>query len=373
MVARSKSHRLPSYARSDAHRQSGVNAKATVCAPELTADGFLNHGFTPLYPPTEELADQQGIEADFFMSATHLSALYGLDLDIYKLEWEHEYPFNIQYTYQLVSEKLEAIDKQTEVLILSDDTRKATLTTVQTFDTDFYSYFIPVKPLFLLQKAGADNGLTDLLTSVYAYLLHVIGLPFPSDLNSYVYYQCDMMVEYRSEYTGREEREEYRAFKKVVKQSRRQSRIVHNRVKRNIHLKNFPKRFAAFQPQSADEAEFKTIVGSFLDLYTRFPDRSVWNSYFIGLITPEEEYRIHPDQFISFIWDFDDGIYDELVMNLDADFNGGGYVELPLTMQFFDQPQLTQTLDLDYEKILFSTLGQLIPIQHKLSSDAKHN
>lgn len=372
MVARPKSYRLHEHARSDARRKTGDKPTATVCAPQPTADGFLTHCFAPIYPNVEELSDQQNVETDFFKSVSYLSDLYSLSLDALQLEWAHDYPFNIQYSYQLVADKLKAIQKDVEVLIVSDETRRAVLATVQQFDTDYYSYFVPVKPLWLLHKAGKRKPLTQLLESIYAYLFHVSGLPFLSDVHSYVYYQCDMMMESRSEWTGREERKEYTAFKKILKQGRRGSQIIRNRINQTTHLKNFDRRFSAFQPESTDETEFKTIARTFLDLYTRFPTRSIWDSYHIGLINPDEEYRIHPDQFISFIWDFDDGIYDDLVQSLDADFNGGGYVELPQTVQMFDQPQPVQTLNLEFEETFFTTVGSLISSQHKLSSDAKY-
>ena len=373
MVARPKSNRLHEHTRSDARRKTGHNGATTVYAPQPTADGFLNNCFAPVYPLTEELSDQQGVETDFFKSVSHLSDLYNLGLDVHQLEWGHDYPFNIQHSYQLVVEKLKAIREDVDVLILSNETTKGTLATVQQYDTDYYSYFVPVKPLWQLQKSGNNKPLTHLLESIYAYLMHISGLPFLSDQSSYVFYQCDMMLESRAEWTGREERKEYTAFKKIVKQSRRGSRIIRNRIIQTTHLKNFHRRFSGFQPESEAEAEFKAVASTFLDLYTRFPNRSIWDSYHIGLMTPDEEYRIHPDQFISFIWDFDDGIYDDLVQSLDADFNGGGYVELPQTVQMFDQPQPVQTLNLEFEETFFTTVGNLISIQHKLSSDAKYN
>lgn len=373
MVARPKSHRLHEHARSDARRKAGDNGAATVRAPQPTAHGFLNHYFAPLYPLTGELDDQQGIETDFFKSVSHLSDLYNLGLDVNQLEWAHDYPFNIQHSYQLVADKLKASQEDVAVLILSDETTKATLATIQQYDTDYYSYFVPVKPLWLLQKSGRHKPVTHLLESIYAYLMHISGLPFLSDESSYVYYQCEMMLESRAEWTGREERKEYTAFKKILKQARRGSRMIRNRINQTNHLKNFHRRFSAFQPESEVEVEFKAVASVFLDLYTRFPTRSIWDSYHIGLMTPEEEYRIHPDQFISFIWDFDDGIYDDLVQSLDADFNGGGYVELPQAVQRFDQPQPVQTLNLEFEETFFTTVGNLISSQHKLSSDAKYN
>lgn len=107
----------------------------------ISRNGFLSHQFKSFWGYN---GDRDKAEKEFKHSFSNLCQYYHLQLPECA---SGVFPQNLYQTWQAISAKLKAQDKQLECIIASDENHEATLTTVSRFDTGMCLYYIPVRPL----------------------------------------------------------------------------------------------------------------------------------------------------------------------------------------------------------------------------------
>ena len=343
--------------------------KTAVAVPEPVANGFLRYCFEPVVDDVEELREQAILETEFFRSLSFFSRAYSLAYDVVAMEMASVYPHNVYQAFSQAEESLQTVDSSASLAIIEDDTHRATLVVYKAFETGFSSYYLPLKPVYQALKEGIRPAATALLCSLIAYLHQIAGIAFFSDESSYIYYQCDMMAESMRE---DEEEQHLTEFNELLSATRAKGAVLERYMQWRGHLRAFEQRHRAFLPSDEWEESLHRISASFHRLYTHYPTRTYHGNFEPGLTHPDDDYSITPDQRVSFVWDWGDWVHDNLLDSLDCDFNGGGYVEEPVTYQLFDQPGSAPTLCLDFDETFFTALDEVAELLKTFTSE-QHN
>lgn len=344
-------------------------SKTAVCAPEPVTDGFLRYCFEPVVDDGEELRDQTILEREFFRSLSLFSQAYSLGYDVVTMENTSVYPHNVCLAFCQAEQSLQTVDPNASLAIIEDDSHRATLVVYKAFETGYCSFYIPLKSVYQALKERVRPSAIALLCSLIAYLHQIAGIAFYSDERSYIYYQCDMMAESMRE----DEDEKHLAdFNELLLDTLLNGPVLERYVQGRGHLGAFEKRHTAFLPSDEWEESLHQISASFFRLYTQYPTRAYHSSFEPGLTHPDDDYSITPDQRVSFVWEWGDWVYDNLLDSLDCDFNGGGYVEEPLAYRLFDQPSPAPTLCLDFDETFFTALDDLAELLKTFARE-QHN
>jgi len=319
----------------------------------------------PLIEYNEDLLnDRREMENEFFISLENLARLYEFEpLNIQ----DKVYPLNIYLSYRYAETILQKIDAGLKLIIVQDKTHAASLVTVKIYDTGTALYYLPVEPLLYFLKNKKRKKAAELLLSVCSYLYQVAFVPYFREKSSYIYYQYEMIEEMVKnndwDFTKKELREIASTFKELKKQGDRILRIL----KASSHLDEFEKRLNQFTPNDALETNMLKAASKAFSLYRAYPQRTIFQSINEGLIQSEEEERIRPEQYISFIWNEAGWLYGHLWEYVNAEVQEYGAIDEPMAIQYFDKPQEQSFHDLDFETRMFEVLNELATILNDLS------
>jgi hypothetical protein len=92
-------------------------------------------------------------------------------------------------------------------IIAEDEKHIATLATVKRYDTGMTLYYIPVRPLWQWMQSGQGNGITELITGIFAYLEQVVKIPFYTE-QAVISHQYETLEQWVND--DQEEEEPYR-------------------------------------------------------------------------------------------------------------------------------------------------------------------
>lgn len=343
--------RLRQPVRPAAGRKRGSAKPASQRAPEPDPNGFLNHCFRPFWGITNR--DWKQSEKEFFTSLSHLCTLYKFPLP----ETGHlEYPLNITTAFRQVREWLVKINM--DAIIFSDKKRKACIATVKSFDTGHTLYYVPVRPLWLLlNDAKQQPALSQLIGCVFRYLYQVAGVPYYRE-DGYLYNQYETLTDWIE--NDPDDDEDYREEQaKEMERLKEASDQILPLLKTPLTATGFQQAIDEYSQLCNCKKEPLELAASFLQLFTRFPARSIHHSLQKSLLHPDESEYIYLEQYLSFYWSGSDCFYDILMDMINTELQETGFQEEPVSLQCFDQPQETETHDFSFEQEFFSLVDKL--------------
>lgn len=153
------------------------------------------------------------------------------------------------------------------------------------------------------------------------------------------------------------------------------SKWLLEKLNKKIHLQKFEKRINCFHPCSETEQELLALAGQAYALYCDFPNFSVMDRIEMGLFDQDENYgscRVYAENYLSFIWSFNDCLYDQLMETVNSDLQEYNEIDEPATIQFFDTLQLSEAHDHSFETRFFDLLNGITDNLTDFS-DEKHN
>jgi hypothetical protein len=348
-------------------RGSATESQPSVCSPESVANGFLTHQFEPvLVKQYDELLPKMDVERDFFISLSHLSTAYGFQpIDTSSTV----YPLNLALSYNQAVQELFRVDPTVLLAIIQDETRRAVLATYKVYNTGFQFYHIPVAPLWRLIRSKKNPQAADLLLSLYSYWLTVQNVAFYSNPSSYIYDQYEMI----KEWVECDDELEIEQRNDRLWQHRRATRCgnaILKRLRQPQHVAQFYNRLIRFKPESEAEIALEKIASSVWTLSQQFPNHHLDDSIERDLLEDKEaDFHIYMEQYISFVWDISDDIYESVVESLNTDFNEAGSQDEPTRLLFFDKPQPDYQIRFDFEERAFPLLfecGELTTVINQL-------
>ncbi|RBQ12021.1 hypothetical protein [Pedobacter miscanthi] len=323
-------------------------------------NGFLNHVFNPLingYPL--EISDQLIVEKEFFSSAENLCSFYGLPLMNFP---SSVYPENIAQSINDLKQKLDRIDKSLELIVIHDEEHVACVAVKKSFDTKTTLYYLPVEPLYELLQDNKRKKTAELLLSVLAYLYQIGGIPYHAEHGSYLSSIYDMIYDWSSDEGCLEDEKEQQYILDCIELMGEKSKWLLEKLNNKKHLQMLAKRISDFRPSSKAEQELLILAKQAYSLHFDFPDCSVIDRIDTAVFDEDEYYnssRVYAENYLSFIWSFNDCLYDQLMDTVNSALQEYDEIDEPTTIQFFDTVQLSEVHDHSFEIRFFDVLNRI--------------
>ncbi len=318
---------------------------------------FLAQRFYPL--ATEEATVDPTaacrMERDFYASAKNLCSLYGM---AQPPRSGLPFPFNLSKELESLRQGLKARGHQVDLRLLETE-EKTCLATVQTFSTQSTLFYLPVLPMLNLLDSGKRRQVGELLQSVFAYLLQVVGVPhFASDYG-YLGGIYEMLSDWWSEDGYAEDEGERLVHEAFFEQLWHDGELSLHLLSEKSALLDFGQRVGVFKAESEAERNFLKTAADFLELYRDYPERSIGASISEPFGAEEHDGIIRWEQYLHFFYGFGQLVQDQFLDCINAELNECSLMEEPRHIQFFDTPQVEVMEVFGFEQRLFELLHLL--------------
>lgn len=296
------------------------------------------------------------MEREFFTSLSYLSSLYGI------VPQETEgiaFPYNIRSAFDNAARQLKAVNPGLKLIVVQDETHAACLATFKPLDIGMNLYYIPLRPLRDMLRDKRNKKLAAMVLSAYSYLYQVVGIPNYTD-GEYVGSTYDMIEEWLTTDPESYEPDQFSTWCSDLNAAKWYGAQISDMMRHPYHLQHFADRVNSFCPANEIEAEMRHLCARLLAIYQQYPGNRLCDNVRPGWIAPQEEDRIYPEQYISFYWDYNDSIYEQLFQVINDDLQEKCVMDEPVGVQLFDRPQLqAATHELDFENRLFELINDL--------------
>jgi hypothetical protein len=318
--------------------------------------GFLNHTFKPfwLFDGNKERA-----ETEYFRSLENLCKYYDLLIpDVNGLS----FPQNIYKSWSVTNERVKAINKKLDCIILKDDTHEAVLATINQYDTGRTLYYIPVKPLWKWVSNAQQQPVAEVVTAIFAYLYQVVQIPMYSDYNTFLADQYRYVEDMINEEMYEDDAEET-AYKEV--QLDELSTLQNSGIKlgrlmdEKIRLEQMEDTVLNYANAEVRDNDLAILAIEFVQLYKAYPNRSIYDAIRPDLYYPDVNERIKADEYISFYWSGNDTVIETVMSMIDCSFQEMGITDEPIDVVLFDNPDLTTRESFGFESRFFPLLDRL--------------
>jgi hypothetical protein len=336
-------------------RNQKIKTKNRTCRNR--ADGFLNHEFLPvLINPADGIKAWQKIENDFFNSLNNLSALYGFELLNVKGK---VFPYNIALSFAHAQACMKELQPDLSLVIIQDKFHCATVATVKTFNTRMTLYFIDVKPFYELLQGKKRKHAAGLLQSVFTYLHKVVGIPYYMDTRTYIYYCYENISNWLMNESDELDQEQFEEDLANLDLCFFAGRTVHKKIQKANQLNLLKRRNKNFEPACKWEKELLMISKRVQIMMEEFGETSINDMIFERLLEPDEDNRVYPEHYISFVYDDGGWINENIIEQVNNELQEISVMEEPSSIQFFDKPQQAESHNLSFPIRLFDLINDL--------------
>jgi hypothetical protein len=229
-------------------------------------------------------------------------------------------------------------------------------------------FYLPVKPLCELIEQPDMKRTATLLSFCFAYLYHVVDMPWFLHSGSFVGYTYNMIESWLED--ADDEEPEYRM--ELLNEFKAMN-IAGDALQAQLHklknLRGWAKALKSYKPVTPLEKWVKQVASSARKLYTEYPKRSLWKSLYPDLTDADpDENRTSLDSYFSFYWDDHSDLYETLMENVNVTLQDTYVTDLPLSLQYFDHPQLTIQHSWDFEQRIFQLVESLCDLLTDLTT-----
>ncbi|UOE52547.1 hypothetical protein MTO98_15835 [Mucilaginibacter sp. SMC90] len=339
-----------------ARRSRNTTKPAKKRSPRISGHGFLNHSFKPFWLFNGNI---ERAETEFFRSLQHLCNYYDLLLP---QTGDLSFPQNIYRSWEVVAERVKAIDKKLNCIILNDAEHEAVLATTTQFDTGRTLYYIPVKPLSKWTADAKYKQVAEVVTAIFAYLYQVAQIPMYSEYGTFLSDQYNYVEEMINEDMNEDDKEEM-----VYKEEQLDElftlkntgihigRLIGDKAK----LDAMEDTVLAYANADERDNDLAILAIEFVQLYKAYPDRSIFDAIRPDLYYPEVNERIKAEEYISFYWSGSDSIIETVMSMIDCSFQEMGITDEPIDVVIFDQTDIDTTESFGFESRFFPLLDRL--------------
>ena len=326
---------------------SGNRAK-TFGSNRPVADGFLTSRFLPKLSDSKVDIDS-ATDSDFNRSLSELCLYHRVQQPLCD---RGDTAYNLAYLFGQAEQLLkESLDNFSGLQLVEDIDGKISLSTEQRYSVGTVLYYIPVMPLVRMLAERKKHRCGVLLLSVFAYLYHVVDIPYYRNEGSYIYWQYEMIDEMA--YECDESEELIRELGKAKFAGERTEKKIYN-VK---NLDFFAERIAGFAPADQIETECLQIAKTAYGLYTAYPSARIFQNASAFSENDEEE-EVCMEKYISFIASSRGILYNVMTEYVNCELNEYGSMQEPAIVHNFNGAS-PQSGDLDFEQWIFPLIEQL--------------
>lgn len=354
--------KLCCLAEQDSKRRRRKKRQLEKRTPRASANGFLTYSFTPVVSRQVGLLGQaKQVQQEFFQSLANLAEFYQLKVSCKN---SLPYPLNIQDAFEKVKKAFDKNPTGLQLIVAKDATHKACVCTVKPYDTGQCLYYLPVKPLVSLLYNKRTKAFADLLLSVFAYLHQIGGIPY--FLYGFLAGEYEMIEEWYSTGDMDYDEEDYLAVKEIYRQMRYFGRKIFNSIRHPYHLQQFENRVQQFKPDSETGIALHKVGKQLLALYKQYPNRSIMDNIYDSPVQRGDDEKVLPDQYISFMWDGEGLLHQQLIDTINVRFQETVDVDEPVALQYFDEMPGAEQHNLGFEEPFFDSLHNLADILYAL-------
>jgi hypothetical protein len=226
-------------------------------------------------------------------------------------------------------------------------------------------YYVPIKPLYdLLNSKRVQEA--RLLLSVFAYLYQKACVPHYAGDNGFLQCQYEMIQEWLCQEPDNWDVPEYEACLSEVCMAEHFGAKLLKQMRHPYHLEQFEKRVQGFAPVNEKQMELLECSQKILQLFHDYSGKPFYANIGQGLLAPDEEERISPEQYLSFIWSSEGWLFEQLHQQVNCSLQEMTEADEPTALQYFDTLQAKESHDLDFESRLFTLIDELIYVLNKI-------
>ncbi|UZJ63974.1 hypothetical protein OKW96_16400 [Sphingobacterium sp. KU25419] len=346
----------PQGCRGDTEGQKEVRTDRPV------TDGFLNCRFLPKQEVAQTVqACQETIKTErgFYKSLSQLANHYQLQPMQSK---SYGYPYNIALAMDDIQQQLKSKIRNWEQLSFLEDSRGVYLETTECFSMGTTLLYIPVAPLFRLLKDPKRKHTAQLLLSVYAYLYHVVAVPYHGHENSYLYWMYEMLKDW---VTDDEETEEGAELLQEIKQSVYIGEFIERKLYSYHNLDRFKQRLNSYKIKGYTDKACLQVANNFYQLLQQYPNETMFRNAPIvehhddDFEEDNSERIIGMAKYISFCADSNGRLFEQLFESVNMEFQNCAGMEEPTISKRFDSKD-NDYKNLEFESRLFPLIEELI-------------
>lgn len=321
-----------------------------------SGNGFLNYTFKPFWLFNGNTARA---ETEYFRSLANICKHYDLQLpDVSSLA----FPQNIYQSWQVTNERIQAINKKLDCIILKDDSHEAVLATISQYDTGRTLYYIPVKPLWKWVTTAQQQAVAEVVTAIFAYLYQVAEIPMYSDYNTFLADQYRYVEDMINEemYENDDEENAYREEQLDELSTLQNSGIKLCRLMaEKSWVENIEDIVLNYANAEIRDNDLAILAIEFVQLFKAYPNRSIFDAIRPDLYYPEVNERIKADEYISFYWSGNDSVIETVMSMIDCTFQEMGITDEPVDVMVFDNPVTATQESFGFESRFFPLLDRL--------------
>lgn len=337
------------------------NKPNKVFSTRTVTDGFLRQQFLPLFERGKELPDKANSQKEFFESLSILTRLYGFKISNVT---DKPYPYNILLAHHYAQKELSASRQDIELTILADD-KTIKLATHHTYNTHMTLYYIPVLPLYRLLQDRKQKQNAELVLSVFAYLYHIVGIPYYRDNYNALAYYYECMEDWMMEGWAEDETDEKNSTNSEIYKASFYGDVIHRKIYNLYQLNQFRQRIDCHKQKSSFDRECQNLAKKAYALLQDYPKYTVFRSTSNAELD-EEDGIIRAQQYISFVAENEGTLYENIARMVNDEFNECSEMEQPTLMQVYDAQNNPSTEGLDFEYRLFPLLNDLCTLLNQI-------
>lgn len=349
--------------RRSTERQTAVRTHSDV------ANAFLNCTFLPKLNTKEVVQlNNAKTERDFYKSLSKVERHYNIGAMPTK---DFGYPYNIALSMWDINSKVSGTLACWADFKLLQDKKNTYISIEEKCNINTILYYVPIIPLYKLLKDPERKKSAQLLLSVCSYLYHIADIPYYRQDQSYLAW----IYEIHKDWIEQEEEEELtksylKEFDKADWIGDRMEQKMFNRI--NLDL--LQQRIEKFNGLNKFDNACKKVAENALSLYTLYPKESIFRNASVEDEDTDEDYyeneSIGMEKYISFISDISGWLPDNIIEQLNNEFNEYGKMQEPVILKNFDGRKIPAD-NLNFECRLFTLLEDLTYLLHNYKTFEK--
>lgn len=337
-------------------KRSGRTAKGQekVCTTNNATDAFLNSRFYTRLLETTVVADcnKDKLEKDFYKSLSIISEKFGISTIATN---DIPYPSNISVSLADLKKQLKIITSDWREVRLIHNNGSTYFAKENRYDTGMTLYYIPVIPLYTILQRKETEKAGLLLLSVYAYLYHVLKIPYYREQGCYLHSTYEVLEEW-AENDGAD-KETFRQIK--------EAKVIGDLVKGLLcnpeHLKSFGKRVRTFKPKSAFDKSCLLLAKRFYAIYRKYRKTPIDRNYYPMIYREETEdgRAVMLDDYVSFCASLKGELFNELIQTANNELQEYSSIDEPVIFTPYHSTEKTAE-NFDFERDVFGRLNDII-------------
>lgn len=338
-------------------RRNSENKKKTRTTFPI-ADGFLKQTFSPI-TPLGEPSSMEAIQTtdQILRSLDYLHRLHQLPaVQLPPLP----YPKNLDHAFEASTKWLTKQQPSLHLELMQNNEGKRFVATIQELDINMTLFYLPLKSPWELHQQK-NRGAFQLLLGIYSYLYHCAGMTsFQS--GNYVWDACECIKEYMVSDEGDFDKEELRAITEEFTLLRRVSPILNQAIRDILPFNQLPKHIDECDAITSFDANLKKIAIQLLELHIAHPNEVFTQNLSSRWLYEQEEEPTYVEQYFSFCWSGKGWLMEQLEYHVNNDLQERSFLDVPCSVQLFDQPHTQINHQLLYHEKLMELLNELLEL-----------